>query len=146
VPSADRHPFVSIFLILYFLDALLGLGAAAGYLTSRSLFDPDALLPLAGPFGLALLLGAMVEVTLAFTRNMRWSARWIGLFVIAAQFGIQSVAILFISLGALPQGAPQLSDRGEGFLLLGLNLLQLTLGIWAAWDLSRGHFRPRRSA
>ena len=79
--DADRHPFISTFLVLFLGDGVVGLVVGVAHLTSRSLFDPDRLLPVMGPFGLALLMGAMVQVTLAFSRNMRWSARWIGLFV-----------------------------------------------------------------
>jgi hypothetical protein len=141
VPAADRHPFVTTFLVLFLVDAAFGLVVSVTLLTSRSLFDPDVLLPVTGPFGIALLLGAMVEVTLAFSRNMKWSARWIGLFVLGWQFGSELLVIVLVAAGALPQEGPLLADRALGGFLLGVNLLQVALGAWAVRDLSGGHYR-----
>ena len=120
---------------------MVGLVVGVAHLTSRSLFDPDRLLPVTGPFGLALLLGAMVQVTLAFSRNMRWSARWIGLFVIGWQVLGEVVAIVVDR----PADGPLLSDPELGWLLLAVNALQLSLGVWAAWDLAHGHYRDTRT-
>lgn len=141
MPAAERHPFVTTFLVLFLLDAAFGLVAAVTLLTSRALFDPDVLLPVTGPFGIALLLGAMVEVTLAFSRNMRWSARWIGLFVLGWQFGSEFAVIVLVVAGVLPQEGPLFADRTLGWFLLGVNLLQIALGAWALLDLSGGHYR-----
>ena len=112
------------------------------HLTGRTLFDPDKLLPVTGPFGLALLLGAMVQVTLAFSKNMRWSARWIGLFVIFWQFVAEGAILLLVPVDALAPEEPLLADPAAGWLLIAVNTMQLGLGIWAARDLHEGHYRP----
>ena len=143
VSDGDRHPFISTFLVLFLLDGSLGVVVGVAYLTSRSLFDPDRLLPWAGPFSLALLLGAMVQVTLTFSRNMRWSARWIGLFVLVSQ--VLPVLVLVTFLPAGPGTSPDtvvLPDAALGWLSIGMSTAQLLLGAWAAWDLSGGHYIP----
>lgn len=141
-PGIDRHPFTSTFLLLFLLDGFLGMAVGMALLTGRTLFDPDNLLPVTGPFGLALLLGAMVQVTLAFSRNMRWSARWIGLFVIFWQFVAEGAILLLVPTEVLAPEEPLLADPAAGWMLIAVNTLQLGLGLWAAMDLREGHYRP----
>lgn len=142
-----RHPFTSTFLVLFLLDGAMGLMAGLAYLMDRWPFDPDRFSDLLMPFGLALLMGALVQVSLSFSRGMRWSARIIGLCVVLywmLQMMLILLAVLFWmithGLDAPPPEGALLSDPAQGTLLLAINTLQLVLGIWAARDLSRGHY------
>ncbi len=142
-----RHPFTSTFLVLFLLDGAMGFMAGLAYLMGRRPFDPERLYDLFMPFGLALLMGALVQVSLSFSRGMRWSARIIGLCVVA-YWMLQMTALLVVvvfwmithGLDAPPPEGALLSDTAEGTLLVAINTLQLVLGIWAARDLSRGHY------
>ena len=142
-----RHPFTSTFLVLFLLDGAMGFMAGIAYLLGRQPFDPDSFSDLLMPFGFALLMGALVQVSLSFSRGMRWSARIIGLCVVAywmLQMMVILVATVFWTItrgldSPPPEGA-LLSDPTLGTILLAINTLQLVLGIWAARDLSRGHY------
>jgi hypothetical protein len=142
-----RHPFTSTFLALFLLDGATGLLAGVGYLLGRRLFDPDRFSDVLIPFGFALLMGALVQVSLSFSRGMRWSARIIGLCVVA-YWMVQMMILLVVAvfwtitrgLEAPPPEGTALSDPALGTLLLIVNTLQLALGIWATRDLSRGHY------
>lgn len=142
-----RHPFTSTFLALFLLDGAVGLLAGMAYLLGRRPFDPDGFSDVLTPFALALLMGAVVQVSLSFSRRMRWSARIVGLFVVAfwmAQMMTVLVAVVFWAathgLDAPPPEGPLVSDPTLGAILVTINILQLALGIWAARDLSRGHY------
>ncbi len=148
VPAVpQRHPFTSTFLVLFLLDGAMGFMTGLAYLLDRRPFDPERFSDLFMPFGLALLMGALVQVSLSFSRSMRWSARILGLFVVA-YWMLQMMMILVAGvfwmitqgLDAPPPGGTLLSDPAEGTVLLAINTLQLVLGIWAARDLSRGHY------
>jgi hypothetical protein len=142
-----RHPFISTFLALFLLDGVLGWLAGVAYLLGRRPLDPDQFSDVLVPFGFALLMGAMVQVSLSFSRGMRWSARLIGLCVVVYRM-LEMVAILLVGvyfavtqgLDAPPPEGAMLSDPTIGTILLTINTLQLGLGIWAARDLSRGHY------
>jgi hypothetical protein len=144
---AARHPFTSTFLVLFLLDGFWGFVSGLAYSMERWPFDPESLEDVASPFGLALLMGALVQMSLSFGRGMRWSARLIGVFVVAFQF-LSMVAVLLaaayvqITQGpeALASKATVFSDPVLGVILLVVNTMQLSLGLWAARDLSRGHY------
>ncbi len=143
----QRHPFTSTFLVLVLLDGAMGFMAGLAYLLGRQPFDPDRFSDLLMPFGFALLMGALVQVSLSFSRGMRWSARIIGLCVVAYSM-LQMMVILVAGvfwmitrgLDAPPPEGALLSDPALGTIQLAINTLQLVLGIWAARDLSRGHY------
>ena len=142
-----RHPFTSTFLVLFLLDGAMGFMAGLAFLLDRRPFDPDRFSDLLMPFGLALLMGALVQVSLSFSRGMRWSARIIGLCVVVYWMLLMMVILvggvfwmITHGLEAPPPEGVLLSDPALGTLLLAINTLQLVLGIWAARDLSRGHY------
>lgn len=148
VPAVpQRHPFTATFLVLFLLDGVIGFLAGLAYLLGRLPFDPDQFSDVLMPFGLAMLMGALVQVSLSFSRGMRWSARIIGLWVVA-NWMAQMMLILAVGmfwaitrgLDAPPPDGALVSDPVLGTILLAINTLQLALGIWAVRDLSGGHY------
>jgi hypothetical protein len=133
--------------VLFLLDGATGFMAGVAYLMGRRPFDPDRFSDLLIPFGLALLMGALVQVSLSFSGGMRWSARIIGLCVVA-YWMLQMLVILVVGVfwmithgvDAPPPEGTLISDPVLGIILLAINTLQLVLGIWAARDLSGGHY------
>ena len=97
------------------------------------------------------MLGAVVQVTKGFRDGMRWSARLIGLYVIGytllpAFLFLLSQAATSSGLAAPgPSAGAPIPDDVVGILMLIISGPQALLGIWAAWDLARGHF-PRAAA
>jgi hypothetical protein len=147
-PAVPRHhSFTSIFLWLFLLDGIVGLVLGAGSLSGGALYETERFENVLVPFSLALLMGAVVQVVIAYTGRQRWSARLVGLYVVGYQamgLGIFMVSSLILLATRGPQAPlPEeslLPGTAVGALNLAIGGLQVLLWIWAARDLSSGHY------
>jgi hypothetical protein len=141
-----KSRFCSAYLSLFLLDGFLGLLRGAGTIIGFEISFNLTFKLLAGVFSFAIFICAIIQSVLAFWKKWKLSARIVGLYVIfytmiAAIMGfILGIIATLEGIGPLETGNFVLGSVIMNVLAIAIGLIQIGLFIWAAKDLSKGHY------
>lgn len=137
-----KKSFVSFFVIYFIVDSILSLCGSLLRLYDATLPIAPSLILVVGVFRFLIIPFAIIQLTISLKNKLKISATILGLFPLVIAFISLSIGIyLFMIKQTVIDTQEYLATLNIVILIVGL--IQLSVGVWAATDLSKGHYRVK---
>ena len=137
-----KKPFVSFFLVYFFVDSILTLSAGLARLNNVALVDVPTIKAVMGLLSFLILPFAIIQLIISLRNKLKLSATILGLYPLTVAFISFSIGIY---LFMIKQSVIDMQEYSRTlYIALTISgLIQLSISVWAATDLSSGHYRAK---
>jgi hypothetical protein len=135
-----KKPFVSFFLVYFLVDSILTLSGGLARLNGVAFVDLPTIKVVMGILSFLILPFAIIQLVVSMKNKLKLSATILGLYPLTVSLISFCIGIYLFMIKQSVINMQEYSHALYVAMIVG-GFLQLSIGVWAATDLSTGHYR-----